>query len=164
MPTLLVANGFTLAQGGMALSWHALGALVSIAAGGFLLERFGPRLLTVGLFVSTVLLLVLGNSLTVFWPAIIAMMLLGVFLGGSMSGGIALGDVLFPQNIRSSGMGLAMAVGRLGQMVLPYLMGLSIAHGFTGAWTLQVTAVLPLMAAGAAYLLNRSLKHQVIGQ
>lgn len=157
MPSLMVKNGFAPAQGGAVLSWHALGALVSIATGGFLLERFGARPLIGGLLISTLLLPILAISLTAFWPVVIAMMLLGVFLGLAASGAIALAGALFPPDIRSTGLGLAMAMGRTGQMLLPYMMGLGMAQGLTGARVLETSAAFPLLGAAAAYQLSRSL-------
>ncbi len=156
LPSILIDQNFEPAQGRAVLSWHALGAIVSTALGGFFFEKFGGRVLTISLLTGFMLMIALSVSLSVFSLAAISMMLLGVFLGLGASAAIATGGLLFAPKVRSSGLGLAMASGRFGQMLLPSAIGLGLSNGLTATEVLLASAVLPLISALAAILLNLS--------
>lgn len=155
MPTILVAAGFRPAQGGAILSWHAVGALVSMTSAGLLLERLGARVLTIGFVVATLLMIGLGLALGSLTAVAACMALLGVALGVAASGGIAATGQLLPAALQSSGLGWAMGAGRLGQVGLPLLMGLALQRGVSAEWVLAASAGLPLAGAVAALLLPR---------
>lgn len=155
MPTILVGAGFRPVQGGVALSWNAVGALVSMTSAGFLLERFGARVLVIGFAAATLLMIGLGMALGSLAAVAACMALLGVALGVAASGGIAATGQILPAALQSSGLGWAMGAGRLGQVGLPLLMGLALQHGVSAAWVLAASAALPLAGALAAFVLPR---------
>lgn len=155
MPTILVGSGFRSGQGGAALSWNAVGALVSMTSAGFLLERFGARVLVIGFAAATLLMVGLGTALGSLAAVAACMALLGVALGVAASGGIAATGELLPAALQSSGLGWAMGMGRLGQVVLPLLMGLALQRAIPAALVLAASAALPLAGALAALLLPR---------
>lgn len=154
MPSILAGQGFPPGDGGAVLSWHAMGALASIAGGGWLLERLGVRLLPVSLLASALLLALLGLRIADFHSVAAFMLLLGITLGLPASAGIALAGLTFPADRRSACLGFAMAAGRIGQMILPYLMGLGLGAGLSARLILQLCAGLPLVAALAATMLT----------
>ena len=155
LPSMLATAGFPPAQGGVVLSWHAVGALISMTSAGFLFERFGPRVLMIGFAAATLLTVVLGLALGSFAAVAACMVLLGVALGVAASGGVAATGNLFPAALQSSGLGWAMGVGRLGQVVLPLLMGVGLQRGAPAALVLVASAALPAAGAIAAMLLPR---------
>lgn len=155
MPSILVKAGFLPAQGGTVLSWNAVGALVSMTSAGFLLERFGARVLVIGFAAATLLIVALGLTLNSLAAVAACMVLLGVALGLAASGGVASTGNLFPAASQSSGLGWAMGVGRLGQVVLPLLMGFGLQRGAPAALVLAVSAILPAAGGAAALLLPR---------
>lgn len=156
LPSIMIDQNFEPAQGGVVLSWHALGAIVSSALGGYFFEKFGVRILTFSLLIGVALMIALSASVSAFGLAAFCMLLLGVFLGLGASAAIAAGGVFFAPEVRSSGLGLAMASGRFGQMLLPSAIGLGLSSGLTAADVLLASAALPLISAIAAWLLNRS--------
>ncbi len=158
MPSMLVKAGFLPAQGGAVLSWNAVGALVSMTSAGFLLERFGARVLVIGLAAATLLMVALGLAMGSLAAVTSCMLLLGVALGVAASGGVASTGNLLPAALQSSGLGWAMGVGRLGQVALPLLMGFGLQRGASAALVLVVSAALPLAGAGAALLLPRTAR------
>ena len=155
MPTILVATGFRPAQGGAILSWHAVGALISMTSAGFVLERFGTRVLIFGFAAAMLLMIGLGAALGSLAAVAACMALLGVALGVAASGGIAATGQLLPAALQSSGLGWAMGAGRLGQVGLPLLMGLALQRGVAAEWVLAASAALPLAGAAAALRLPR---------
>ena len=150
MPSMLVKAGFLPAQGGAVLSWNAIGALISMTSAGFLLERFGTRVLMLGLATAALLMVVLGMILGNFAAVASCMVLLGVTLGVAASGAVAAAGGLFPVALQSSGLGWAMGVGRLGQVMLPLLMGFGLQRGLPAGLVLAASAALPLLGAVAA--------------
>ncbi len=153
MPSMLVKAGFLPAQGGAVLSWNSVGALVSMTSAGFLLERFGARVLVLGFAAATALMVLLGLILGSLAAVALCMVLLGVALGVAASGGVAATGNMFPAALQSSGLGWAMGVGRLGQVVLPLLMGFGLQRAAPAALVLMASAALPLAGAVAAMLL-----------
>lgn len=156
MPSMLVKAGFLPAQGGEVLAWNAVGALVSMTSAGFLLERFGTWVLVIGFAAATLLMVALALTLGSFAAVASCMVLLGVALGVAASGGVAATGNLFPAALQSSGLGWAMGVGRLGQVVLPLLMGFGLQRGAPAALVLGVSAALPLAGAVAALFVPRA--------
>ncbi len=153
-PSLLVRVGEPAAHGAQVLSWHAIGALISMAAAGVLLERFGPRLLAIGLVGGALAIAVMGFNLHDYGAVITCMVLVGVFLGVAGSGAIALAGTLFPGQLRGTGLGWSMGVARLGQMLIPMAMGVGFEHATPWA-VLLGCAALPALAALAAVALAR---------
>lgn len=158
MPSMLVNAGFLPAQGGAALSWNAIGALLSMTTAGFMFERFGTRVLALGFAAATVVMIALGLALSSLAAVSICMMLLGLALGVAASGGVAATGTLFSGALQTSGLGWAMGVGRLGQVVLPLLMGFGLQHGSSAALVLAVSAIMPLAGVVAAVLLPRQTR------
>lgn len=155
VPTLMGRNGLPPFAGGAALSMHSLGALVSLAAGGFVLQRFGVRMLTVALVASAVLLLILSLLLSTLWPAVFLMLLIGLSLGFAAAGAIGLSGTLFPDTVRSTSVGLGMSVAQVAQMLILLTVGLALQSGLSAALTFQLSAVLLAISAGAALTLER---------
>lgn len=149
MPSILVRSGLQPEQGGLVLSWHALGALVSMASAGYLVERLGAWLLAAGLLLGAIALLFAALVLPAFGPTAALMVVLGVLFGISASGAIAIAGALLPSAARSSGLGWSMGIGRLGQVVLPFLMGLGLERT-SPAWVLAALALCPALLTIAA--------------
>lgn len=158
VPSMMVARGFSMMSGGQILSWHALGALVSMAFAGVLVQRFGPRILFGGLLLSAAALAILGMSIGSFAAAALMMVVLGILLGLVASGGIALAQQIFPANVRVGGFGLTMASGRAGQMVLPAVVGWLLSLRMTADIVLGLVAITPLLGSLATAALGRTLR------
>ena len=157
-PTIVAQHGFDIVDGGRVLSWHALGALVSMTAAGAIVDRWGPRILVPGLIGSGVALAWMAASLDSFGSVAAAMVVLGLLLGVAASGGIAIAGRIFPPEVRSVGLGLSMAAGRAGQMVLPALTGWLIDRYGSAALSLVVLAAIPIVASAAAWMLSARLR------
>ena len=158
MPSMLAGQGFSLAQGGMILSVFALGALISMASAGVLIERWGPSVLAIGLGAAAVVLWVQAPALSSLASVGACTLLLGICLGVSAAGGVALAASVFPPEAQASGLGIAMAVGRIGQVVLPFAMGIGLHRQLASGAVLACSATLPLLACIAAVALVRSME------
>jgi MFS family permease len=150
IPSFLAAQGFSVAQGGRVLSWHALGALISMAVAGKLVSATGSRMLSIGLAASALALVLLGLSLSSYWQVAVLMVSLGICLGVVASGGIALAGELFPETLRRSGMAMTMTARSVGQMTLPSLMGALLSVGRSPAAAMFLLALILLFTTFAA--------------
>lgn len=134
LPQLLVAQGFSRSEASLALILYSLGGTVGSLIGGRVLDG-SQRVVAIGAsfaFVAAALAM-LG-----LLPPALATMLVTVTLVGvgvlcvqSILYGIA--PQCYPTEIRGTGVGVVVAVGRLGSMAGPLLAGVLVAQGSTPA-------------------------------
>ncbi|BDZ41231.1 hypothetical protein GCM10025865_05300 [Paraoerskovia sediminicola] len=107
IPSIRDALGMSPSQLGVALLAGAVGALVTVAAAGPFVNRFGGR----AAFVTSALMFAVGFTFMGIGPAVgsVPMLAVGIFVMGSS---FALGNV--PLNVESAGV-----ERRLGRTVLP---------------------------------------------
>jgi len=144
IPTLLRAGGLSMAQVGLAIALNSLGSFFGSAAVGRLMDRYGTYTVLIPAFIlasSTAGLL--GFSTANFPSAAVVITLSGFFAGASQTGVIALAAVTYPVAIRSTGVGWAMAIGRLGSVIGPILGGIFLS------WHWHVDVIFPVIAAPA---------------
>jgi AAHS family 4-hydroxybenzoate transporter-like MFS transporter len=123
-PILLRRLGIAPEQSALALALFNFGSLFGSAAAGMLLNRFGtlrvlPPTLAFGAFAYATV----GWSAPSLGAVMLAEGLFGLLLGCASSGLIALSAIYYPVVIRSTGVGWAMAIGRLGSFTGPLTVG-----------------------------------------
>jgi len=133
-PTLLRAEGLPIEYTALVLATFNFCSLVGSSSAGLLLTRFG--------FVAVLPGAVAGSALAYALvgygaPSVAAVTLcqgfFGLFAGCASSGLIAFAAMLYPQAVRATGVGYAMAAGRCGSVVGPLVVG-----NFVGArWLTQ---------------------------
>jgi len=154
LPTLLVSRGLSRSDASLVqLSFNLFGALGSIATGR-LMDRISIRKVVIAAFLSAAVCLLLLAHVE---PAILAALAVGGLVGVTMSATqallYALAPGLYPTRIRGTGVGSAVAVGRLGSAVGPLLAGALLSSGRTPQEVLQLLAPLMLVAGGALLVL-----------
>ena len=77
--------------------------------------------------------------------------LVGYLIFGSMIGLYSILPSVYPTEVRNTGAGLSVGVGRIGAIVSPFAAGVLLEHGWSGSST-YVLFALPLLAAAAATL------------
>ncbi|MBV8216747.1 MAG: MFS transporter [Verrucomicrobia bacterium] len=146
VPTLLQRAGTSGAQSSLAMALFAFGGVFGTSLAGFVMSRFA-RVLPAALVCSAVTLAGVGY---VSQPIVLAIMLLGLagfFLGLASSGLIALAPLLYSTAIRSTGVGWAMGVGRLGSFIGPLVIGSLVSRGWRVADSFTVIGAPALCAA-----------------
>jgi MFS transporter, AAHS family, 4-hydroxybenzoate transporter len=83
-----------------------------------------------------------------------AMLLLGILVQGAQAGLNALAAELYPQEIRSTGIGWALGVGRVGSITGPVCGGLMLAAGWVLTEILSAALVPGIIALTAITLLR----------
>jgi AAHS family 4-hydroxybenzoate transporter-like MFS transporter len=128
-PTLLQRGGINGAQSSLAMALFALGGVFGTSLAGFVVSRFA-RVLPAALLGCAVTLAGVGYVSQSMALAIMLLGLAGFFLGLASSGLIALTASLYSTAIRSTGVGWAMGVGRLGSFIGPLVIGLLVSGGW----------------------------------
>ncbi|MNO45854.1 4-hydroxybenzoate transporter PcaK [compost metagenome] len=156
LPSLLVGQGFSRPQAGMVQLLLNLGMAAGSILAGLLLDRWRASLLVsliyVGILVS---LLALGRSSDL--PSMLmAGFAAGFFVLAAQLILYALAPQLYPAQVRATGVGSAVAIGRLGSISGPLIAGQMLATG-TGASGLMLAASpgIVLAAAGLIVLLRQ---------
>jgi AAHS family 4-hydroxybenzoate transporter-like MFS transporter len=141
-PSLLAPVGVPVARTAVALAMFNGGSVLATAAGGWLITRFGARrVLPVAFALAAAGVAGIGLAA----PSIAAVaglqVLIGLGLGCASSGVIGLAAVAYPTAIRSTGVGWALGIGRVGSFVGPLVVATLVA----AAW--GVVGVFGLLGA-----------------
>jgi MFS transporter, AAHS family, vanillate permease len=141
-----ISGGVLLNVGGIA------GALVL----GLLAARVGPFRIVASTMVAGALTIVaFARFGTMLVPALVLALVVGYFLFGSMVGLYAIMPSVYPAEVRNTGSGLSIGVGRIGAAVAPYGAGLLLQAGRSSSETYVVFAAPLFVAAAATFLLGR---------
>lgn len=126
LPTILNASGVSLRAAILIGSAMQLGALVGAYPLGYLLDRKGPRL-TIGisylLGAFSVVLIGLSSS-TSIWMMAFAVFLAGFAIIGGQGVANAVASMAYPTEIRATGVGWALGIGRIGSILGPLVGGM----------------------------------------
>jgi benzoate transport len=146
-PKLLVAAGLSMRQGitgGVLLN---LGGIAGGSLFGYLTTRLPlKRLACTYLALTAACMVLFGLFATALIPALLVALAIGVFLFGSMVGLYAVTPLLYPAAIRTTGMGWAIGIGRIGAILAPVIAGLLVDSGWATAHLYYAFAV-PLVVA-----------------
>jgi AAHS family 4-hydroxybenzoate transporter-like MFS transporter len=154
-PTLLrLGADIPLAVSASLVASYSLVATLGMAIAGILVQRYGiVRALVIPFAGGAVLVLGLSAVGASSLGAARAMMfMLGLTVSVGSSGVIALAATFYPTMMRSAGTGWVLAMGRLGQVCSPLVIGLMLALAWPALQVLAVMAAAPL-AAGLCLLL-----------
>jgi AAHS family 4-hydroxybenzoate transporter-like MFS transporter len=123
-PILLRRVGIAPEQTALALALFNFGSLFGSAAAGALLEKYGAlRVLPSTLALGALAYVAVGWSAPSLGAVMTAEGLFGLLLGCGSSGLIALSAITYPIAIRSTGVGWATGIGRLGSVAGPLAVG-----------------------------------------
>jgi len=147
-PKNLVDLGFTVEQGIFALLLVNLGGIFGGLTCGYFAKRLNARSLT-SYFLVLLFFSIVGFGMvqTGFLPMMTMAFLVGFFLMSAMAGLYIIVPHVYPPNVRNTGTGLAIGIGRIGAMVGPPLAGLLIAAGWERVAYYSVLALPVLISA-----------------
>jgi MFS transporter, AAHS family, 4-hydroxybenzoate transporter len=161
-PTLLQRAGVNGAQTSVAMALFFLGGVFGTSLAGFVMSRFAG-VLPAALVGSAVTLAGVGYVSQSITPAIMVLGLAGIFLGVASSGLIALAPLLYSTGIRSTGVGWAIGVGRLGSFVGPLAIGLLFSRGWRVGDSFIAIGAPALGAALLTSLIRISRQQKALG-
>ncbi|MFL9921700.1 MFS transporter [Paraburkholderia fungorum] len=130
---------------------------VCVVVVGPAMDRFGPyRVLTVLYLGSCGLLALTATAFSSpLWMLMVSIFMAGFFVSGGQKGIIALAAIYYPGEIRSTGCGWALGVGRFGSIAGPAAAGLMFDAQWSAAQVFQAAGVTILFAGAAIYLMGR---------
>lgn len=151
-PTLLTEAGLSADQGITGGTLLNVGGILGAAALGLLAARFTLRSVLMSYMVLTaVLLAVFIASTSVLAAAFLLGAFIGLFANGCIAGLYALAPTVYGPGVRTTGVGTAIGIGRIGAIISPTAAGALLDLG----WTPQVLyfVVGGIFVAAAALLL-----------
>jgi AAHS family 4-hydroxybenzoate transporter-like MFS transporter len=130
LPTVLNLSGLAPADAVFAASLMSAGPLVSVFAMAPLSRRFGPQaVLAVMLSTGVLVIATVGLANPPHDLLLLAIFLMGCCTVGSMTGINGMTAALYPARVRTTGMGWALGIGRLGGIGGPWLGGVLLSMG-----------------------------------
>jgi predicted MFS family arabinose efflux permease len=158
-PKLLVAAGVSAQQGitgGVLLN---LGGIVGGSLFGWLASRLPlSRLTIVSLLLAGLGMLLFAGFNTRLGVAFPVAFVIGAALFAAMAGLYATAPAVFAPQVRSTGLGWAIGIGRLGAILSPLTVGLLVDRGWSPSTLYVVCAAPLLLAALVCLLLQRSAR------
>lgn len=156
IPKIVVDMGFTAAYAGSVLVWANVGGLAGAVLLSALTQRFNVRaLVIVAMLASTVLVNIFGQGQASLTQLALVAACAGFFTNGAVVGLYAIFAQAFPTNVRASGTGFVIGIGRGGAVLGPILAGFLFQEGQGLAAVAFVMALGSLVAAAMLLLLNR---------
>jgi MFS transporter, AAHS family, 3-hydroxyphenylpropionic acid transporter len=152
MPSLLVAMGLSQSQSQYVQMCFNVGGSAGAVAGGYLLDRKFLYLTPGVAYVALALLLaILGFSALDFHAVLMAAFGIGAMVIVAQATLYAFAPLCYASSIRNTGVGAAIAAGRLGTIAGPLLAGSLLGAGKTAADVLVV--LIPITLASGAMTL-----------
>ena len=145
IPRIVVDMGYVASTAGAVLVWANVGGAIGSLLLGLFSARFRLRSLVIGvLLLSFVMVTVFGLGYQDLSQLSLVAAITGFFTNAAVVGFYALMANVFPSDVRASGTGVVIGVGRGGAALGPVVAGLL----FTAGFDLLVVSV--VMGAGAA--------------
>ena len=155
LPTLLRASGMSVSDGVTATSFFSLGGILGTLTEGFLIKFGGPYRILLAEFGLCALFIASMAMMADSWPLVIILaFLLGYLVIGAQAGLNVLAANFYPTSIRSTGIGWALGIGRIGSIVGPILAGMLWSMEWQ-PWQVLLAGVVPALFALGAILLVR---------
>ena len=163
LPSLLMAQGFTKADSSWIVLSMQIGAAVGTLFLGALMDRVPAWVMSLVIYMG-ILSALAGLYFSVSMAAmLVAGFVAGIFTTGGQSVLYALAPLYYPAIGRATGVGTAVAIGRIGAMSGPLVVGKMLALGTGSAGIFLACAPGVVVAAASLFVLS-SLKKSVKDQ
>ena len=154
MPEILHLTGMTPPAAVFATSLHALGGIVAVLYLGYLIDRFRPeRALALHNIAAAGFTAMIALVAMPYLALLAVVFFSGVTVIGSQTVANATCGALYPARMRTSGIGWALGIGRLGGIAAAPLGGFLLARGLPPRSIFLSGVVLAIVAALATALL-----------
>jgi MFS transporter, AAHS family, 4-hydroxybenzoate transporter len=148
LPTVLHLEGFSPAQAVFASSLYSAGGALSVLILGPLATRLGTdRVLTACLACGVVVIAAVALAALPYLVLLATIFIMGVCVVGGQLGANGLSAAKYPARIRTTGVGWALGIGRLGGIFGPGLGGFLLAQGWQAPHILLCACLTAAIAA-----------------
>jgi len=157
LPTSLTSSGFTVTDAAVMTTFYHVGGLAGTYLLGLAMDRLGAHRMQI------FAMLVSAAGLSVFatvggmtrWETTAVLMLAGFGVVGGQVGVNALASMTYPVAMRSTGLGWALGVGRVGSIVGPTIGGIMLASAHDPRSVYLVCIAPSIVGVAAVALLKR---------
>jgi len=160
LPLIMNDAGIRIETASLITSLFQIGGLIgSLAFAAVWGRRLSFRFLTAVYLAAAVFILLIGEagaSIPLLVPVVFAS---GVAVIGGQTASNALAAEIYPTGIRSTGVGWALGVGRVGSILGPILGGILLTYGGSARHVFWAAAVPALVATGAAFTVSTRARH-----
>ena len=154
MPEVLHLIGMTPAAAVFASSLRDLGAIFAVLYLGLLIDRVGPeRSLAFHYAIGAVFIGLISLVAMPYGGLLTVIFFCGMTIIGSQTGANATCGKLYPARMRTSGLGWALGVGRLGGIAAPVLGGYLLSLGMAPTQIFLSACIFAVIAAAATGML-----------
>jgi MFS family permease len=155
IPKLSAQAGLPVRDAIFAGATYNFGAFVGTTLIGLLAVRFRlNRVTALFMGLGAIAMIVFGAVALSVLVTLAVAMLIGMFLGGGFNGFWGLAASLYPPEMRGTGIGWALGIGRVGAVLGPIVGGQLVGAGLSNAAIFFVYAVPLLIAAGLSSTLR----------
>ncbi len=151
LPSLFTELGFTRKDGATAQFYFMVSATIGTIILGMLTDRWKKAYVIILMYGGILAGLFALNGAGSLAQMYMASALVGAFVIGCQGVLYAFGGIVYPTQLRGTGVGVASAVGRVGAMLGPAIAGQLLAAGFGAAGV--ITAAIPCIAISAIFML-----------
>ncbi|BEC67081.1 hypothetical protein VEE56_33390 [Escherichia coli] len=160
LPMLLVEQGFRPSQAAGVMFALQIGAASGTLILGVLMDKLRPVVMSLLIYTGMLASLLALGTVSSLSGMLMAGFVAGMFATGGQSVLYALAPLFYSTQIRATGVGTAVAVGRLGAMSGPLLAGKMLALG-TGTVGVMAASAPGILLAGLAVFILMSRKSQM---
>lgn len=155
LPEVLHLTGMTPPQAVFASSLIPLGGIFAVLYLGYLIDRAGPERSLALHYAASIVFVALIAVFAMPYPVLLLVIFLsGVTVIGSQTGANAACGALYPARVRTSGIGWALGIGRLGGIAAAPLGGFLLAHSLPPKEIFLCACIFAVIAAIATALLR----------
>ena len=156
LPTVLTSLGYSISTVALATSLTTTGGIVAAFVVGPAMDRIGYYAPLVVVYAGGAIFVALTGAVLAGpeWALLATTFWAGFCVSGGQKSLIALSAVFYPAPVRSTGVGWALGIGRIGGIGGPLLFGLLLGWQFTPASVFYMAATPMLLAASAITVLG----------
>ncbi|WP_233856140.1 3-(3-hydroxy-phenyl)propionate transporter MhpT [Paraburkholderia sp. HD33-4] len=156
LPSLTVGRGMSRSQAGVAQIFFNVGSVIGVLGIGLLMDRCRQGLSVAAIYACIVGALVALSQVASIETLSVAVLFAGMGVVGAQSMLYSLSAASYPTSVRGTGVGAAVAVGRVGSIVGPVAAGQLLSMGKSSALVIGASVPVTIIAAITALLVIRS--------
>jgi len=160
LPTTIGAQGVSESYAVLATAMVQFAGVAAAFAMGPLVDRYGPqRVLPIAYVIAALCVAGIGLAGSAVGLTIVMAFGIGIGTVGAQNCNNGVAAKFYPTSIRATGVGWALAVGRIGSIVGPVVGGILLSTHVDIRMIFLFAAIPPVVAAGAYLAMGRSLEN-----
>ncbi|WP_342551872.1 MFS transporter [Paenibacillus sp. FSL R7-0652] len=160
LPSVVMAKGFTLVKSFQYVLIMTIAQLPGYFTAAYFIERYGRKFVLVVYLTLTAVSAIAFGLATTEATILAAGICLSFFNLGAWGGLYAYSPELYPTSVRSTGVGLATSVGRVGGVLAPLMVGMLVQRAVPISLIFTIFFVTILIGAAAVLFWGRETKGQ----